>query len=213
MSKRHARATARAFFRPDGSTYHLVRYDSIDGSIRWRGTFQGANDRSCWSRGQAWGIAGFAWAWLATGEQEFRDTAERAARYFMDTMHQGSLPPWDFGDVDEPDVLPDASAGAITALGLLILASAGDGASAEQHRDDAKALLIDCAEQAQNHDTAQEGILPLSCYSRPHSKGVYGATAWGDFYYGLALALATGRLQISDLVHTTSARSTEGGQS
>lgn len=199
MAKRHARATARAFFRPDGSTYHLIRYDPTAGSVGWRGTFQGSADLSCWSRGQAWAVAGFAWAGLATGEAEFAEAAERAAAYFLDRLEPGSLPPWDFGE-DGPDVVPDASAAAIVALGLLILASiTEDSHSAAQRRSAAGDLLERCAQQAQNRSGEGEGILQLSCYSLPHGKGVWGATAWGDFYYGLALALATGRLTAEDL--------------
>lgn len=198
VAKRHARATARAFFRPDGSTYHLIRYDPTAGSVRWRGTFQGSGDASCWSRGQAWAVAGFAWAGLATGETEFLETAEWAATYFLDKLEPDRLPPWDFGEKGS-DVVPDASAAAIVALGLLILEATASGHQAVEHHRAGVDLLERCHRHAQNSGGESEGVLPLSCYSLPHGKGVWGATAWGDFYYGLALALATGRLAVEDL--------------
>lgn len=200
VAKRHARATARAFFRPDGSTYHLVRYAPTAGSIAWRGTFQGAEDTSCWSRGQAWAVAGFAWAGLATGEAEFLETAEWAAEYFIRNLEPDRLPPWDFSAGNEREDVPDASAAAIVALGLLILAlSSPEGTQAKGQRTTAYDLLMRCHKHAQNRDGSTEGILSLSCYSLPHGKGVRGATAWGDFYYGLALALATGRVGLEHL--------------
>lgn len=211
MAKRHARSTTRAFFRPDGSTYHLVRYDPADGAVVWRGTFQGSDDASCWSRGQAWAVAGYAWAWLATGEGDSRDVAERAADWFLENLPADRLPPWDFGQRDDPDVTPDASAGAITALGLLILAGDDQDPVAQGHRTAARDLLGRCAEQAQNRDGSVDGLLPLSCYSLPHDKGVRGATAWGDFYYGLALALATGRLTTDHLRAAPSSLTLRGG--
>jgi len=201
---RHALSTARVFFRPDGSTYHLVRYDPISGGIAWRGTFQGSGDDSCWSRGQAWAIAGYAWAYLATGEEEFRDIAEWAADYFLANVPDGELPMWDFGSAAREQPVPDASAAAITALGLLILAdTVGDEARAEQHRAAALRLLEPCGRLAEEKQD-EEGLLPHSCYSLPHRRGVYGATMWGDFYYGLSLAIVTGRIRARDLHHPLS---------
>ena len=55
----HARQTAINHFRPDNSTYHLVAYSSVNGAVLKKGTVQGYADWSCWSRGQAWAIAGF----------------------------------------------------------------------------------------------------------------------------------------------------------
>lgn len=48
----HAITTMKNHFRPDYSCYHLVSYNS-DGSVETKQTFQGKNDNSSWSRGQA----------------------------------------------------------------------------------------------------------------------------------------------------------------
>ena len=64
----HALMTRAAFVRADLSTYHAVEYDLASGE-RTRGfTFQGAFDESCWPRGQAWAIYGFAATARATGK-------------------------------------------------------------------------------------------------------------------------------------------------
>src|SRR5690606_31894716 len=88
----HARTSARLYFRPDGSTYHLLHFDPLSGALATRGTFQGAGTDSCWSRGQAWAVCGFAWAYAATGEPELLDAAERASGYFVDRLPPTGVP-------------------------------------------------------------------------------------------------------------------------
>lgn len=185
----HARTSARLFIRGDGSTYHLNQFDSVSGAIVHRGTFQGASEGSCWSRGQAWAVCGFAWAYAATGEVELLEAAERVASYFWDHLPTDGVPPWDFSD-DSPDAEPDASASAIAALGALLLG--------KTHPDDHRRMrnwtrgveLLARLGASVNEGSDTEGVLLRSCYSKPHGLGLNCATAWGDFLFGLGLALA-----------------------
>ncbi|MGH8881848.1 MAG: hypothetical protein ACRD0P_31620, partial [Stackebrandtia sp.] len=62
-------------------------------------------------------------------------------------------------------------------------------------------LLATLSRRALNRDPDIDGILLHSCYSVPQQVGVDGATAWGDFFYGLALAVATGVLPVERLLH------------
>ena len=57
-----------------------------------RGTINGYADDSTWARGQAWAIHGLVSAHRATGD--YREEAERAARWFLDRVD--GVPPWDF---------------------------------------------------------------------------------------------------------------------
>lgn len=194
VARRHALTSARVFLREDDSTYHLVRFDPLSGGLLWRGTFQGAGGDSCWSRGQAWGVCGFAWAFAATGEPELLEAAERCARYFWRHLPEDGVPPWDFAD-RSPDATRDASAGAIAALGALLLAEVHpDAGVRHEYRGRALALLAQLSETCVNRDPDVDGVLLHSCYSKPHGLGVDGAMGWGDFYTGLALALAVGAL-------------------
>lgn len=43
-----------------GSSFHVVDYDPTTGTVVSQGTVQGYSNSSTWSRGQAWGIYGFA---------------------------------------------------------------------------------------------------------------------------------------------------------
>lgn len=191
----HARTAASVFFRPDHSTYHLARIAPDSGALLERGTFQGSTDDSCWSRGQAWAIAGFAWAWLATGDEEFKDVADGSLRYFLSRLPEGSIPPWDFSD--RGAAAPrDAGAAAVAALGALLLAESSD----DERYGAAVRILGDLSVGAVRQDPDGEGILLHSCYSRPHGLGVDGPTPYGDFYYGLALSLVQGLQSPPELI-------------
>lgn len=197
VARRHARTSARLFFRPDGSTYHLLHVNPVSGALLRRGTFQGDSDDSCWSRGQAWAGCGFAWAYAATGEPELRDAAVRALEWFCAQAPKSEPVPWDFTDTD-PSSPRDASAGAVAALGCLLLGRVLDD---EQRRATwsgrGRQLLLANTTGAL---LDREGILGRSSYSVPHGQGLDGAVAWGDFYYGLALALAVDAIPLATLL-------------
>jgi unsaturated chondroitin disaccharide hydrolase len=205
VAHRHA-SGSREFVRADASTYHLIGYDPATGAVQQRGTFQGAAESSCWSRGQAWAIAGQAIAYGRTGDPELLDLAERTADYFWAHLPPGDVPPWDFSD-SSPGAPPDASAGAIAALGALVLAEVHpERAARELHRARGSRMLLSLDATCLNHDPGVEGILQRSVYSLPHGLGVDGATAWGDFYYGLCLAIAAGRLSAAELFGVSAPR-------
>jgi unsaturated chondroitin disaccharide hydrolase len=199
VARRHARTSARVFLREDGSTYHLCRFDPLSGALLHRGTYQGASDASCWSRGQSWAICGFAWAYAATGEPELLRTAD----YFWERLPADGLPPWDFSDQD-PAAPRDASAAAIAALGVLLLGELDPhDARRRSLAGRGQALLGQLGPSCLNREPQQDGILLRSCYSKPHGQGIDSATGWGDFYFGVALALTTQRLDLATLVGFT----------
>lgn len=94
----HARTTRRTHVRDDGTTSHLVVLDPDSGAVRQTLTNQGRHHGSCWSRGQAWAVAGFAEVWGWTREDEFLETAVLCADAFLERMPEGddAVPPWDF---------------------------------------------------------------------------------------------------------------------
>jgi unsaturated chondroitin disaccharide hydrolase len=196
---RHALTSADVFLREDGSTYHLNRFDPATGRLLQQGTFQGSSQTSCWSRGQAWAITGFAWSYAATGDDRLRDAAERAWEYFAARVPDDGVVAWDFDD-RSPDAPEDASASAIVALGLLILAERHPDAAARLRFATAAEQLLARLAASALASGPEEGILQRSSYSIPHGLGLSGATPWGDFYYGLALALATGRVALGALL-------------
>ncbi|TGO09841.1 hypothetical protein BTUL_0153g00270 [Botrytis tulipae] len=92
----HARTTARVHVRPDSSTTHLVNFDPATGIVKEKLTNQGFSHTSCWARGQAWAIAGFAETFHWTQDNSFLLTSCRCADYFLARLPESSIAPWDF---------------------------------------------------------------------------------------------------------------------
>jgi hypothetical protein len=64
----HADITVQNHFRPDGSSFHVVSYDTVTGQVEKKNTHQGFGDESAWGRGQAWGLYGFTMMYRETRE-------------------------------------------------------------------------------------------------------------------------------------------------
>lgn len=200
VARHHARTTARLLVRPDGSAIHLMLLDPITGAFTKESTFQGASARSAWSRGLGWAVAGLAWGYAVTGEPEFLAVAERAAGYYEQHAALHRLPAWDFA-APSADPLVDASAAGIMALGYSILAEVHpEQARAGHYAEGGRRLLETIGREALNRDPAVDGLLLKSNYSVPHGRGVDGATAWGDFFVGLALALSEGVVSLPQVL-------------
>ncbi|KAF2116651.1 Six-hairpin glycosidase-like protein [Lophiotrema nucula] len=119
IATKHGLKTLTSHIREDNSTCHVVNFEQNGGSIKERMTNQGFSDDSCWTRGQAWGITGYAQAYRWTGEPRFLEASIRLAKYFVDHLPEDNVPYWDFG---APLPGPrDTSAALIAAYGMLLL--------------------------------------------------------------------------------------------
>ncbi|KAH9170800.1 d-4,5 unsaturated-glucuronyl hydrolase-like protein [Lactarius sanguifluus] len=98
----HADKTMMNHVRTDGSSFHVVDYNATTGAVIDRRTAQGYSNSSTWSRGQAWGIYGFA-----NRLERYLVTARRMAGYFLDNIPADGI---------------NSSAAMIAANGLLLLA-------------------------------------------------------------------------------------------
>jgi unsaturated chondroitin disaccharide hydrolase len=119
IARQHALTVARWNLRPDGSTFHVVRFDTRTGRPVWRGTVQGLSDSSTWARGQSWAIAGFTEAYGETRDPVLLEAARRAAGWALAHLPADGVPWWDY---DAPGTKRDTTAGAVLASGLLDLA-------------------------------------------------------------------------------------------
>jgi unsaturated chondroitin disaccharide hydrolase len=189
-AERHLEATAQDFIRPDGSTAEVVEYEPESGAVRRRFTLLGFDDQSCWSRGQAWAIAGFLRAYEATRERRWLDIASRLLDYWW--FHTGAdrIPPYDFADPD-PAAPADSSAAAILAESLARLAVVADlpaDASAVTERLEP---LLDglVARVTPQHagDRRPRGMLLDGCFNRPRRVADRHELIWGDCYLLFAL--------------------------
>jgi len=119
IAKSHADKTMQNHVRADGSSFHVVEYNSTTGAVIKQRTAQGYSDSSTWARGQAWGIYGFANMHKNTKITPYIETARKMATYYLDHIPSSGLVPWDF---NAPTPAPmDSSAATIAATGLLLL--------------------------------------------------------------------------------------------
>ena len=189
IAVRHAETTMRNHFRPDGSTYHVLSYDSTDGSVVWKGTHQGYADESCWSRGQAWAIYGYTMTYRFTKDPRFLQTAQRAADYFLDHLPPDHVPYWDFNAPGIPDEPRDVSAGAIAASALLELSRfMNEQPAKEQYFRAAVSILEALSVQPYFRESeASAGILKYAVGNRPGGSEIDVSLIYGDYYFIEAL--------------------------
>jgi rhamnogalacturonyl hydrolase YesR len=119
----HANTTLKNHFRPDNSLYHGINYNPETGEIVYYLSGQGYSEQSAWARGQAWGLYGYTLMYRFTKERKFLEQAIKIAEFQLNhpNMPEDLIPYWDFNAPDIPNVLRDASAGAINCSGLLEL--------------------------------------------------------------------------------------------
>jgi unsaturated chondroitin disaccharide hydrolase len=190
MAVHHLDQCARLLVRRDGSTYHSCFVDTDTGRGLYAETHQGRSDQSCWARGQAWGIYGFALAYRQTRAARFREAALLLARYFLDHLPADGMCCWDLDLCDDGRQERDTSAGAIAASGMFELS--GLLAAADPDRaaltGAATALLDILSSRYLNNDPDEDGILRGGVYHRPQGQGVNECCLWGDYFYVEALA-------------------------
>ena len=123
IAVKHANTTLKNHFRPDGSTWHVLDYDTISGKVQNRLTHQGYSDDSEWARGQAWAINGFTSVYRYTKDKKYLDRAVKTANYFINhkNMPEDGIPYWDFAHPDIPNISRDVSAATVVASGLVEL--------------------------------------------------------------------------------------------
>jgi unsaturated chondroitin disaccharide hydrolase len=123
IAESHANTTMKNHFRPDGSSYHVVSYDTITGQPEKKNTAQGYSDESAWSRGQAWGLYGFTMMYRYTGKIDYLKQAIKIADFVIHNpnLPKDKIPYWDFNAPDIPTAKRDVSAGAILCSALLEL--------------------------------------------------------------------------------------------
>lgn len=189
MALSHARQAQRYLVRPDNSTYHTYYMDVETGAPRFGSTAQGYSDSSCWARGQAWGIYGFALSYAHTGDRSFLDTACRLLDYYLERLPEDGVNYWDlcFTQGDEPR---DSSSTAIVCCGILELLQHLP-LTHPRRAAYASALAWMMTALAEGYTTRNlpqaDGLLLHGVYSKPNNRGVDECTIWGDYYYVEAL--------------------------
>jgi hypothetical protein len=182
---KHAETTMKNHFRPDGSTYHVLGYDTTNGTVVARNTHQGYSDESVWARGQAWAIYGFTMSYRFTHDKRFLQTAQRAADYFISHLPTDYVPYWDFMAPEIPNEPRDVSAAAIAASGLFELSEYVESASQKaSYLETAKKILQSlCSSPYLAEGTHSHAVLNHAVGSKPAKSEVDISIIYGDYYF------------------------------
>lgn len=192
--RRHTEQLEAHILRDDDTTFHTFYWDAVTGEPLRGGTEQGAGDDSCWARGQAWGIYGFAMNYQVTQNPALLEASRRCADYFLAHLPSDGVPFWDLVYTDGSDAPRDSSAAAIAASGLHELASVEtDPERRERYasagREMLRALVTGYTPAAEGVES--DALLLHSVYDAPKSVGVDEGCLWGDYFYLEALVRHT----------------------
>jgi len=189
IALRHAETTMKNHFREDGSSFHVLSYDTLTGEVVKRNTHQGYAHGSAWSRGQAWGLYGFTMTYRETGDHRFLDHARTIADFLLGhpNLPDDKVPYWDFDAPGQPDIYRDASAAAVMASALIELSThlPGEGSAYVEAAD----LILSAL--SSNYriktDDAVPFLLDHSVGHLPGESEVDVPIIYADYYYLEAL--------------------------
>jgi unsaturated chondroitin disaccharide hydrolase len=191
IAETHANTTMNNHFRSDGSSYHVVSYDTIKGGFVDRGTFQGAHNESAWARGQAWGLYGYVMMYRETKKAIYLEHAQKIAGFIMQhkNLPNDKIPYWDFDAPDIPNTLRDASAGSIMASAFLELSTLVDKKSGKKYFDMGQAQLKSLMSPAYLAKPGENGnfLLKHSVGFMARNSEVDVPLTYADYYFIEAL--------------------------
>lgn len=207
VAVRHANTAMKYFIRENGSSRHIVEFDSKSGDFVQDFGGQGYEKGSSWTRGQAWALYGFTLSYLYTGDINYLDTARRVATYFISNIPDNGLIPVDFCQPADC-TLEDSCASAIAASGLILLAQvlsgqkelAGghknpftqtDSEEAGKAENAAFKLLMALDENRCSWDSDRDELLE-KCTAAFHDEKHEFPIIYGDYYFIEAIFRLTG---------------------
>ena len=184
---RHAVQVRNRMVRDEGSTFHTFYWDPETGEPLRGATEQGHADDSCWARGQAWGIYGFAINYRLSGDATLLEASRRCADYFLRHLPDDRVPYWDLALADGTGEPRDSSAAAISATGLMELAAVLEpfdaDAAARYHGEAVEILLALARDYATGGALGGKALIERGVYDAPKNVGVDEGNLWGDYFY------------------------------
>lgn len=190
IADQHAHKSQRFLVRGDDSSYHTFYFDQENGLPIRGGTAQGYHDGSTWTRGQAWGIYGFALSYSYTNNPSYLETADRLAKYFVEHLPEDHVAYWDFDAPVENGTKRDSSASAIAACGMLEIIRHLEADHPDRDYYE-QAVHRSMESLVRNYSTIgepdAEGLIKHGSYSVPDGGATDDYMIWGDYCYMEAL--------------------------
>lgn len=185
IAYKHAITCMEKTIRKDYSAFHVVEFDAKTGKLKSKFTHQGYADSSAWARGQAWGIYGFALAYKYTNDERFLNISKGMADYFIQHLNDDFVPNWDL-NLTGNDIVRDASAAAIGASGLYLLADLS-GSKSDYNRfknvaDKIVESLLNNYLFINSKRDGEEGLLIHTVYNYKKDWGIDESFPCGDYY-------------------------------
>ncbi|MBO5228377.1 MAG: glycoside hydrolase family 88 protein [Lachnospiraceae bacterium] len=179
----HTETACREILRKDGSTNHIVVFDTETGEALERPAGQGYASGSSWSRGQAWAVYGMELAYRYTGNEEYLNRSKLAAHYFIANVAMtGFIPVIDFRSPKEP-YYNDSTAGVIAACGLLELMNYVDEAEKDFYFDAAIKILKATEAKCANWNEDEDGVIGLGSARYDRELDREKPIIYGDYYF------------------------------
>lgn len=197
IAEAHMDTVVERFVRPDGSVYHIVRFDPETGEFIEGIGGQGFAPESAWSRGTAWAIYGLTLAYHHTGKQAYLDAAKRVAHFFLANLPEDLVPHWDFRLPPDVPAYRDSSAGACAASGMLLLAEKVDAHEAKLYRGAATRMLESLYRNyGAWDDPNEEGLILHGTSHYPEGKNIDVPLIYGDYFFAEGLSRLRGNRTI-----------------
>ncbi|GHV01602.1 glycosyl hydrolase family 88 [Spirochaetia bacterium] len=194
IARDHADTCRRIIVRADGSCNHIAVLSPESGECLELPGGQGFASGSSWSRGQAWGLYGFALSFAHTKKIEYLDTAKAIAHYVIANLAQNDwLPPVDFRSPEKP-VKYDSTAAMISACGILEIAAHAGEYEKPLYVQSALKILRACDAAFSNWNKDEDAIMG-------HGTGSYHGTGkdadapiiYGDYFFIEAILRLLGK--------------------
>lgn len=183
MAQRHSDICEKYIIRNDFTSAHTGVFDS-DGNFVQQKTSQGMYDDSCWSRGQAWLVLGYAERYLHTGDERYITTFKQVCDLFLSKCENDMMPRWDFvfqSNTAEPF---DTSAAAICAYGMMKIYNATKD---EFYKEAASRIITVLYDRFSTKDIDDASFMLLGAAANK-KRGEYDQSLiYGDYFFAATL--------------------------
>lgn len=188
-AERMLKVFEKHFIREDGSTIQFVEFNPSNGLPIKKFVHQGYSHDSCWSRGQAWAIAGVLMALEQTNDCYYFDLSKKVFGYWWEQC-QEKIPPYDFMAPKESNPPIDTSASAIVVSSLARLMAKSQHPEVISFYGDKFISMLDHLLQFIEIETDSStftGMLKSGCYDFNRKLATNHELIWGNYYLMEAL--------------------------
>lgn len=176
----------RYLVRGDDSSYHTFHFNQETGEPIGGSTHQGYTNGSTWSRGQAWGVYGFALSYRYTKNPVYLEASKRMAHFFLKSLPEDYVSYWDFNVPITKGTPRDSSATAIVTAGIQELVSHLEPSDRERiYFENANLKMMNSlvTNYSTIHETGAEGLLKHGSYHVRGNLSKDDYMIWGDYFY------------------------------